>query len=120
MAPQGKSEIPELLQGTLDMLILKAVSVGPMHGYGILLRIQHFSHAALEIQQGSLYPAVYRLEHQGLLASEWGTSDNNRKAKFYTLTSAGRRQFKAERETWARLVQAISAVLDATPADLPA
>ena len=118
--PSPPPPTPELLQGTLDMLILKAVSVGPMHGYGILLRIQHFSRAALEIQQGSLYPAVYRLEHQGLLASEWGTSDNNRKARFYSLTPAGRRRFKAERESWARLVQAISAVLDATPADLPA
>jgi len=119
-APSSQPPTPELLQGTLDMLILKAVSVGPMHGYGILLRIQHFSHATLEIQQGSLYPAVYRLEHQGLLSSEWGTSDNNRRAKFYSLTAAGRRRLKAERESWARLVEAISAVLDATPADLPA
>ena len=111
---------PEVLQGTLDMLILKTVSVEPMHGYGILLRIQHFSHAALEIQQGSLYPAVYRLEHQGLLASEWGTSENNRRAKFYSLTAAGRRRLKEERESWVRLVQAITSVLDATPADLPA
>ena len=118
--PSSQPPTPELLQGTLDMLILKAVSVGPMHGYGILLRIQHFSGAALEIQQGSLYPAVYRLEHQGLLSSEWGTSDNNRRAKFYSLTPAGRRRFRAERESWARLVEAISAVLDATPADLPA
>ena len=118
--PTSQSPTPELLQGTLDMLILKAVSVGPMHGYGILLRIQHFSRAALEIQQGSLYPAVYRLEHQGLLTGEWGTSDNNRKAKFYSLTPAGRRHLKAERESWARLVQAIASVLDATPADLPA
>ncbi len=109
---------PELLQGTLDMLILKAVSVGPMHGYGILLRIQHFSGAALEIQQGSLYPAVYRLEHQDLLSSAWGTSDNNRRAKFYSLTPAGRRRLKEERESWSRLVQAITAVMNATPADL--
>ena len=119
-APSSQSPAPELLQGTLDLLILKAVSVGPMHGYGILLRIQHFSGAALEIQQGSLYPAVYRLEHQGLLASEWGTSENNRRAKFYTLTPAGRRRFKESRESWARLVEAIGSVLDATPADLPA
>ena len=109
---------PELLQGTLDMLILKALSIGPMHGYGILLRIQHFSRAALEIQQGSLYPAVYRLEHQGLLAGEWGTSENNRRAKFYSLTPAGRRRLKEERESWARLVDAIAAVMSATPADL--
>ena len=109
---------PELLQGTLDMLILKALSIGPMHGYGILLRIQHFSRAALEIQQGSLYPAVHRLEHQGLLAGEWGTSENNRRARFYSLTPAGRRRLKEERESWARLVEAIGAVLRATPADL--
>jgi PadR family transcriptional regulator len=109
---------PELLQGTLDLLILKALSLGPMHGYGILLRIQHFSGAALEIQQGSLYPAVYRLEHQGLLAGEWGTSENNRRAKFYSLTPAGRRRFKEERESWSRLVQAIAAVMNATPQDL--
>jgi PadR family transcriptional regulator PadR len=108
----------DLLQGTLDMLILKALSIGPMHGYGILLRIQHFSRAALEIQQGSLYPAVYRLEHQGLLAGQWGTSDNNRRAKFYSLTPAGRRRLKEERESWSRLVQAISAVMNATPSDL--
>lgn len=121
MAPTPRSPVPtpELLQGTLDMLILKAVSVGPMHGYGILLRIQHFSRSALEIQQGSLYPAVYRLEHQGLLAGEWGTSENNRKAKYYSLTPAGRRRYKESRESWARLVQAIGSVLDATPADLP-
>jgi transcriptional regulator len=118
--PSPPPPAPELLQGTLDLLILKAVSVGPMHGYGILLRIQHFSRDALEIQQGSLYPAVYRLEHQGLLASEWGTSEHNRKAKFYSLTPAGRRRYKESRESWARLVQAITSVLDATPADLPA
>ena len=118
--PNTPSSTPELLQGTLDMLILKAVSVGPMHGYGILLRIQHLSRATLEIQQGSLYPAVYRLEHQGLLRSEWGTSDNNRRAKFYSLTAAGRRRLREERESWGRLVEAITSVLDATPADLPA
>jgi PadR family transcriptional regulator PadR len=109
---------PDLLQGTLDLLILKALSLGPMHGYGILLRIQHFSNAALEIQQGSLYPAVYRLEHQGLLESEWGTSDHNRRAKFYTLTPAGRRRLKEERQAWSRLVDAVGAVLNATAADL--
>ena len=103
----------ELLQGTLDMLILKAVSVGPMHGYGILLRIQHFSGAALEIQQGSLYPAVYRLEHQGLLSSEWGTSDNNRRAKFYSLTRKGRSVADAELDSWLRLSKAVTRVLRA-------
>jgi len=81
----------DLLQGTLDMLILKAVSLGPLHGYGVLLRIQQISGEQLEIQQGSLYPALYRLEHQGWITSEWGESDNNRKAKFYSLTAAGRR-----------------------------
>ncbi len=109
---------PELLQGTLDMLILKAVSLAPMHGYGILLRIQQFSKDTLAIQQGSLYPAVYRLEHQGLMSSEWGVSDNNRRAKFYQLTPAGRRRLKDEREGWIRLVDAIGAVMAATPADL--
>ena len=112
------AESPELLQGTLDMLILKALSLGPMHGYGILLRIGHFSKATLEIQQGSLYPAVYRLEHQGLLSSEWGTSEHNRRARFYSLTPAGRRRLKEEKESWGRLVEAIAAVMNATPADL--
>ena len=106
---------PELLQGTLDMLILKALSLGPMHGYGILLRIQHFSKAALEIQQGSLYPAVYRLEHQGLLAAEWGTSENNRRAKFYVLTVKGRKQLDIETNKWDALVRAIARILN--PAD---
>ena len=113
--PTSQPPTPELLQGTLDMLILKAVSVGPMHGYGILLRIQHFSGATLEIQQGSLYPAVYRLEHQGLLASAWGTSDNNRKAKFYSLTPAGRRRLKEETASWNNFAVAIAAALSATP-----
>ena len=109
---------PDFLQGTLDLLVLKALSLGPMHGYGILLRIQHFSNAALEIHQGSLYPAIYRLEHKGLIAGEWGTSENNRRARFYNLTPAGKRQFKEERESWARLVQAVTSVLEATPGDL--
>ena len=109
---------PDFLQGTLDLLVLKALSLGPMHGYGILLRIQHFSNSALEIQQGSLYPAIYRLEHKGLIAGEWGTSENNRRARYYSLTPAGKRQFKEEKESWARLVQAVASVLDATPADL--
>ena len=117
--PHPPAEPPDLLQGTLDMLILKALSLGPMHGYGILLRIQHFSRDVLEIQQGSLYPAVYRLEHRGLLSSEWGTSDNNRRARFYSLTPVGRRRLKEERESWSRLVHAITTVMNATPADLP-
>jgi len=103
---------PDLLQGTLDMLILKAVSLAPMHGYGILLRIQQCSREVLQIQQGSLYPALYRLEHQGLIASEWGQSDNHRRAKFYSLTPAGRRRLKEEREAWETMVGAIGAVLD--------
>ncbi len=102
----------DLLQGTLDMLILKAVSLGPLHGYGVLLRIQQISSGQLEIQQGSLYPALYRLEHQGWIASEWGESDNNRKAKFYQLTAAGRKQLRAESEKWNRMAGLIGSILD--------
>jgi transcriptional regulator len=105
----------ELLPGTLDLLILKAVSLGDVHGYGVLLRIQQTSGGALEIQQGALYPALYRLEHQGLIASEWGTSDHNRRAKFYRLTPAGRRRLGQEEASWRRLVDAMTAVLTATP-----
>ena len=104
----------DLLQGTLDMLILKAVSLGPLHGYGVLLRIQQISSEQLEIQQGSLYPALYRLEHQALIASEWGESDNNRKAKFYSLTSAGRRQLRSETEKWNRMASLIASILRTT------
>lgn len=102
----------DLLQGTLDMLILKAVSLGPLHGYGVLLRIQQISGGQLEIQQGSLYPALYRLEHQGWIASEWGESENNRKAKFYTLTGAGRKQLRAESEKWNRMAELIGGILE--------
>src|SRR5437868_4564761 len=102
---------PDLLQGTLDMLILKAVSLGPMHGYGVLLRIQEISRHRLEIQQGSLYPALYRLEHQGLIAGEWGESDNNRRAKFYHLTMAGRRQLKEELSYWQNMTDIIAGIL---------
>jgi len=108
----------ELLQGTLDMLILKAVSLGPMHGYGILLRIQQISKDRLEIQQGSLYPALYRLEHQGLLQSEWGESENNRNAKFYSLTAAGRRQLKDETRDWNRMAEVITGILNAAPEEI--
>jgi PadR family transcriptional regulator, regulatory protein PadR len=108
----------DLLQGTLDMLILKAVSLGPLHGYGVLLRIQQISGEQLEIQQGSLYPALYRLEHQGLIASEWGESDNNRKAKFYRLTAAGRRQLHSETEKWNRMVSLIASILRTTPEEV--
>jgi transcriptional regulator len=106
-------ETSELLPGTLDLLILKAVSLGPLHGYGVLLRIQQISKEALRIQQGSLYPALYRLEARELIASEWGASDNNRKAKFYTLTPAGRKRLRAESESWARFASAIAAALEA-------
>jgi PadR family transcriptional regulator PadR len=112
------SDSTELLQGTLDLLILKAVSLGPLHGYGVLLRIQQISQERLQIQQGSLYPALYRLEHQGLIASEWGESENKRKAKFYKLTAAGRRRFKEEVAYWQRLSGAIGLALDAVPEDV--
>ena len=112
------SDTTGLLQGTLDMLILKAVSLGPLHGYGVLLRIEQISGKRLQIQQGSLYPALYRLEHQGLIASEWGESENNRKAKYYRLTSAGRRRFKEEVAYWGRLSDSIAAALMAAPEDV--
>jgi transcriptional regulator len=105
----------DLLQGTLDLLILKAVSLGPLHGYGVLLRIQQISGEELVIQQGSLYPALYRLEHQGVIASQWGESENNRRAKFYTLTSAGRERLEAETEKWNRMAGIIGTVLRASP-----
>ena len=104
----------ELLPGTLDMLILKAVSLKPLHGYGVLLRIRQISGDALEVPQGSLYPALYRLEHQGLIAAEWGQSDNNRRAKYYTITAAGRRRLHEETAGWKRLTSAIAAALNAT------
>ena len=101
----------DLLQGTLDMLILKAVSLGPLHGYGVLLRIQQISGQQLEIQQGSLYPALYRLEHQGWISSIWGESENHRKAKYYRLTSAGRRQLQSETDKWNRQAAVIAGIL---------
>jgi PadR family transcriptional regulator PadR len=106
----------ELLPGTLDMLILKAVSLKPLHGYGVLLRIRQISGEALEIPQGSLYPALYRLEQQGLIEAEWGQSDNNRRAKFYTVTTAGRKRLREETASWNRLAAAIAAALQ-TAAD---
>jgi PadR family transcriptional regulator PadR len=105
----------DLLPGTLDVLILKAVSLGKLHGYGVLLRIDQISRGALHIQQGALYPALYRLEHQGLIRSEWGTSDNNRKAKYYQLTPLGRKRLGEETASWNRLADAIARVLAATP-----
>jgi transcriptional regulator len=104
----------DLLPGTLDMLILKAVSLKPLHGYGVLLRIRQISGEALEIPQGSLYPALYRLEHQGLIAADWGQSENNRRAKYYTLTVAGRRRLREETAGWNRLASAIAAALNTT------
>jgi PadR family transcriptional regulator PadR len=103
-----------LLPGTLDLLILKAVSLGPRHGYGVLLRIEQISDLALVIEQGALYPALHRLEHQGLLASAWGVSENNRRAKYYRLTSAGRRRLCEETAQWNRLVAAMTAALRAS------
>jgi transcriptional regulator len=108
----------ELLPGTLDLLILKATSLGPLHGYGILLRIEQISGGALSIEQGALYPALAKLERQRLLDSEWGVSENNRRAKFYTLTSAGRKRLREETEGWQRLVRAMAAALDSTSAEV--
>jgi transcriptional regulator len=107
-----------LMQGTLDMLILKAVSLGPLHGYGVLLRIQQISGGQLAIQQGSLYPALFRLEHQGLITSEWGESDNNRKAKFYRLTASGRARLRAEADNWNRMTALIAGILSTTPEEI--
>jgi PadR family transcriptional regulator PadR len=107
-----------LMQGTLDMLILKAVSLGPLHGYGVLLRIQQISGDQLSIQQGSLYPALFRLEHQGLIASEWGESDNKRKAKFYRLTASGRRQLRSETDNWNRMASLMAGILNTTPEEI--
>jgi transcriptional regulator len=107
----------ELLPGSLDLLILKAVSLGPLHGYGVLLRIQQLSGGALQIEQGSLYPALYRLEKAHLLKTEWGTSENNRRAKFYELTQAGERRLHEETESWKRLALAVRLVLSSTSAE---
>ncbi|MBR9990478.1 MAG: PadR family transcriptional regulator [Gemmatimonadetes bacterium] len=105
----------ELLPGTLDVLILKSVSLGRLHGYGVLLRIEQITGGALQIQQGALYPALYRLEHQGMLKSEWGVSDNNRRAKYYQLTAAGRRRLGDEVDSWNRLAAAMKLALSARP-----
>lgn len=111
MAPQA-----DLLPGTLDLLILKAVSLGAQHGYGVLLRIEQLTGGALTIEQGALYPALYRLEHQGMLDTEWGTSDNNRKAKFYSLTAAGRKRLKTETDRWNLTALAVNTALKAQEA----
>ena len=108
----------QLLPGTLDLLILKAVSLAPAHGYGILLRIAQISGGALAIEQGALYPALARLERQRLLDARWGTSDNNRAARFYRLTAAGKRRLRAETDGWGQLVEAMAAALAATPEEV--
>lgn len=104
-----------LLAGNLDLVILKAISLGDVHGYGVLLRIGQISDGAILVQQGALYPALYRLEKQGLIAGRWGTSANNRRARFYRLTPLGRRRFQKEQTSWQRLVDAIGLSLTATP-----
>jgi transcriptional regulator len=107
-----------LLHGTLDLLILKAVSLGTLHGYGVLLRIQQITDGALQVQQGALYPALYRLERQGLIDSEWGTSDNNRRAKFYSLTRRGRARLGHEAASWNRIADAIGLALRTTAKEI--
>jgi transcriptional regulator len=107
----------DLLQGTLDMLILKAVSLGDLHGYGVLLRLQQLTGGRLQIQQGSLYPALYRLERKGLITAEWGESENKRKAKFYRLTASGRKQLKAETSLWNDFSSVVAGVLNAVPGE---
>jgi transcriptional regulator len=108
----------DLLPGTLDVLVLKAVSLGALHGYGVLLRIEQITGGALQVQQGALYPALYRLEHQGLLDPEWGVSENNRRAKYYRLTAAGRRRLSLEVSSWNRLAEAVALALGATPQEV--
>ena len=108
----------QILPGNLDLLILKAASLGPLHGYGILLRIEQISRGALLIEQGALYPALFRLVRQGLLKPSWGTSENNRRAKFYELTAAGRKRFREESEGWNRLATAMGVALAAQPEEI--
>jgi transcriptional regulator len=112
------SDQAQLLPGTLDLLILKAVSLGPLHGYGVLLRIGQISNGALLVEQGALYPALFRLVRRGLLKASWGTSDNNRRAKFYELTTAGRKQLREEADGWNSLVAAMASVLGAEPEEI--
>jgi len=108
MAPLERTD---LLQGTLDLLILKVVALGPVHGYGISLRIRQISEEVLQVQQGSLYPALHRLEKRGWLEADWGESDNGRQAKFYRLSEHGRKQLETEEQTWARLSRAVGQIL---------
>src|SRR3954471_12661369 len=115
MVARPEDKGADLLQGTLDLLILKAVSLGPLPGYGVLLRIQQISGEELIVQQGSLYPALYRLEHQGSITSEWGESDNNRRAKYYRLTSVGRQRLGEEIDRWRRTSGIVNHILSAVP-----
>jgi transcriptional regulator len=108
---KGKGEKGDLLQGTLDLLVLKALQLEPLHGFGVAKRIQQLSSEVLRIEEGSLYPALYRLEERGWISADWGTSDNNRRAKYYALTRAGRRQLEAEEASWAKLSGAVNQVL---------
>jgi PadR family transcriptional regulator, regulatory protein PadR len=108
----------QILPGTLDLLILKAVSLGPLHGYGVLLRIEQISQGALLVEQGALYPALFRLVRQGLLKGSWGTSDNNRRAKFYELTPAGRKRLRQQADGWNRLAAAIASALNTQPEEV--
>ena len=108
----------DLLPGNLDLVILKAISLGDVHGYGVLMRIQQISGGAILVQQGALYPALYRLERNGWIRSRWGTSANNRRARFYQLTALGRRQFEQEQGSWQRLADAIALSLNATPQEI--
>ena len=112
------SKSAELLPGTLDLLILKSVSLGTLHGYAVLLRIEQITGGALQIQQGALYPALYRLESQGLIESEWGVSDNNRRAKYYKLTTAGKQRLRDESASWNRVSEAMAAALRATSQEI--
>jgi PadR family transcriptional regulator, regulatory protein PadR len=112
------TDTTDLLPGTLDLLILKAVSLGRLHGYGVLLRIEQISGGALQVQQGALYPALYRLEHRGMIESEWGVSENNRRAKYYRLTAAGRQRLGEEVASWNRLAEAIATALRTTPQEI--
>ena len=114
MAAKGKHDRNDLLQGTLDLLILKTLALGPQHGWGISLRIRQMSDEVLQVNQGSLYPALHRLEEQGWIAAEWGLSDANRQAKFYKLTRTGERQLQRETDSWAQVSLAVSKILETT------
>ena len=108
----------DILPGTLDLLILKATSLGSLHGFGVMLRIQQISRGAFEVEQGALYPALYRLEEKGMLTSEWGVSENNRRAKYYRLTRKGEKRLREQTDTWKRLASAMATVLEARPEEV--